>query len=51
MPIRDGIAQYALTSAFHDSRFAKITTGELDTLECGYVSPPRSCMQLQKHEI
>jgi len=37
MPIRGGIAQYALISAFQDSRFRKITSDELDSLECGYV--------------
>jgi len=39
MPIRGGIAQYALISAFQDSRFKRITSDELDSLECGYVSP------------
>ena len=36
-PIRDGIAKYALTSAFRDSRFGRINKSELETLECGYV--------------
>lgn len=35
MPIRGGIAQYALISAFQDSRFKRITSDELDSLECG----------------
>lgn len=37
MPIRDGLAEYALISAFRDSRFRKIDKTELETLECGYV--------------
>lgn len=36
MPIHKGIAQYALISAFRDSRFDKIEEWELDSLECGY---------------
>ncbi|KXN86300.1 AMMECR1-like protein [Leucoagaricus sp. SymC.cos] len=35
MPIRDGIAEYALISAFRDSRFRRIDKSELETLECG----------------
>ncbi|KAL9712741.1 hypothetical protein Ac2012v2_003978 [Leucoagaricus gongylophorus] len=34
-PIRDGIAKYALISAFRDSRFGRINKSELETLECG----------------
>ncbi|EIM85546.1 uncharacterized protein STEHIDRAFT_99133 [Stereum hirsutum FP-91666 SS1] len=34
MPIRDGIAQYALISAFRDHRFRKIEDDELESLEC-----------------
>lgn len=37
MPIVDGLAEYALISAFRDSRFRKISKNELETLECGYV--------------
>jgi hypothetical protein len=37
MPIRQGLAEYALISAFRDSRFRKIDKSELETLECGYV--------------
>lgn len=37
MPIREGLAEYALISAFRDSRFRKIDKSELATLECGYV--------------
>jgi len=48
MPIRGGIAQYALISAFQDSRFRKITSDELDSLECGYVLHA-TCKK--KHEI
>ncbi|KAI9574984.1 alport syndrome [Boletus coccyginus] len=35
MPIRKGIAEYALISAFKDSRFRKIEAKELPLLECG----------------
>jgi len=35
MPIREGLAEYALISAFRDSRFRKIDKSELATLECG----------------
>ncbi|XP_006460126.1 hypothetical protein AGABI2DRAFT_142453 [Agaricus bisporus var. bisporus H97] len=35
MPIVDGLAEYALISAFRDSRFRKISKNELETLECG----------------
>jgi len=34
MPIHDGIADYALISAFRDSRFRKIDESELESLEC-----------------
>lgn len=37
MPIREGLAEYALISAFRDSRFRGIDKSELETLECGYV--------------
>lgn len=42
MPLREGLAEYALISAFRDSRFRKIEEWELETLECGYESdiPP-----------
>lgn len=32
--LHEGIAEYALISAFKDYRFNKITKGELDSLEC-----------------
>ena len=32
--LHEGIAEYALISAFKDYRFNKITRGELDSLEC-----------------
>lgn len=35
MPIREGITEYALISAFRDSRFRRIDKSELETLECG----------------
>ncbi|KIJ70452.1 hypothetical protein HYDPIDRAFT_143849 [Hydnomerulius pinastri MD-312] len=35
MPLREGIAEYALISAFKDSRFRKIEEKELPSLECG----------------
>ncbi|KAF8897180.1 AMMECR1 domain-containing protein [Infundibulicybe gibba] len=35
LPLREGIAEYALVSAFRDSRFRKIDRGELESLECG----------------
>lgn len=39
MSIREGIAEYALISAFKDSRFRKIEAKELPLLECGCVLP------------
>ncbi|KAI0722898.1 AMMECR1 domain-containing protein [Earliella scabrosa] len=33
-PLRDGLAEYALISAFRDSRFKKIEEWELESLEC-----------------
>lgn len=38
MPLHDGLAQYALVSAFRDDRFRKIEKSELPTLECGLVT-------------
>jgi AMMECR1 domain-containing protein len=35
MPIHEGIAEYALVSAFRDSRFRKIDKSELEDLRCG----------------
>lgn len=35
MPLHEGLAEYALISAFNDSRFRKIEKSELETLECG----------------
>lgn len=37
IPLRDGLAQYALISAFQDSRFRKIEERELESLQCGCV--------------
>jgi len=34
-PLRTGIAEYALVSAFRDHRFARIAAHELASLECG----------------
>jgi len=34
-PVREGLAEYALISAFNDSRFRKIREHELEHLECG----------------
>jgi len=34
MPLHDGLAEYALISAFKDSRFRKIDKSELERLEC-----------------
>lgn len=34
MPIHDGLAEYALVSAFQDVRFNKISKSELELLEC-----------------
>jgi len=33
-PLHEGLAEYALISAFKDYRFNKVTKNELDTLEC-----------------
>ena len=35
-PLHDGIAEYALISAFRDDRFNKVTLDELPSLQCGY---------------
>ncbi|PCH41247.1 alport syndrome [Wolfiporia cocos MD-104 SS10] len=35
IPLREGLAEYALISAFQDSRFSKIEERELESLECG----------------
>ncbi|TFK73041.1 hypothetical protein BDN72DRAFT_835365 [Pluteus cervinus] len=35
MPLREGLAEYALISAFKDHRFRKIDKSELGSLECG----------------
>jgi len=35
LPLHEGLAEYALISAFRDSRFKKIEERELDSLECG----------------
>lgn len=34
MPLHEGIAEYALISAFRDSRFRKIDQSELEKLQC-----------------
>ncbi|KAG6889046.1 hypothetical protein C0995_004329 [Termitomyces sp. Mi166 len=36
LPLWDGVAEYALISAFKDSRFRKIDKSELQSLECWY---------------
>jgi hypothetical protein len=38
MPLDQGLAEYALTSAFKDRRFSPIAKSELPRLECGCVS-------------
>jgi hypothetical protein len=38
MPLQEGIAEYALVSAFEDHRFNAIAREELPSLECGLVS-------------
>ena len=42
--LSEGLAEYALISAFRDTRFRRIEEGELESLECAYVPslPPRS---------
>jgi len=35
LPLHEGLAEYALISAFRDSRFRKIDKSELQSLECG----------------
>jgi len=35
LPLHEGLAEYALISAFRDSRFRKIEERELESLECG----------------
>jgi len=35
LPLKEGLAEYALVSAFKDSRFSKIQKSELESLECG----------------
>lgn len=39
LPLHEGLAEYALISAFRDHRFRKIERRELDSLECGCVPP------------
>jgi AMMECR1 domain-containing protein len=34
MPLHEGLAEYALVSAFRDVRFRKIDKSELERLEC-----------------
>lgn len=34
MPLREGLADYALISAFRDIRFRKIDKSELERLQC-----------------
>ena len=41
-PLRDGLAEYALISAFRDSRFKRIEEWELENLECKCVPCPVS---------
>jgi uncharacterized protein (TIGR00296 family) len=38
-PLHEGLAEYALISAFKDYRFNKITKHELDSLECRHALP------------
>lgn len=38
MPLHEGLAEYALVSAFRDTRFNKIEEWELDSLECECVT-------------
>jgi uncharacterized protein (TIGR00296 family) len=35
LPLHEGLAEYALISAFRDTRFARIDSRELKSLECG----------------
>jgi len=52
MPLHDGLAEYALISAFKDSRFRKIDKSELERLECAYVvSPPSFFLSLSKEQL
>ena len=41
--MREGLAEYALISAFRDSRFRKIDKSELETLQCAYVEITTHC--------
>lgn len=47
-PLREGLAEYALTSAFRDHRFRKIEEWELETLECTYVPPTSSFRRVSR---
>jgi AMMECR1 domain-containing protein len=38
-PLRAGLEEYALLSAFRDHRFRRVELRELPSLECGCVSP------------
>lgn len=51
MLIREGIAEYALISAFNDSRFKRIETRELSLLECGYVHLPADASPLERVSV
>src|SRR5882724_8684439 len=38
LSLHEGLAEYALISAFRDTRFRKIEENELEKLECGFVN-------------
>lgn len=49
-PLHEGLAEYALISAFRDHRFNKITESELSSLECGYApSNPLSAVVVKRN--
>ena len=48
MPLHEGLADYALVSAFNDSRFKRIDKSELESLECGYASFAFSMFKINK---
>ena len=43
-PLRAGLEEYALLSAFRDHRFRRVELRELPSLECGCVPPPHSSL-------
>jgi hypothetical protein len=52
-PLRAGLEEYALLSAFRDHRFRRVELRELSSLECGCVSKSQTppLPHLSNHEL